>query len=95
MLRSAAERLPNVAAVRYHLGMVYAALGQNDLATENLTKAVDLAKDTDFPQAASARAVLSAMAALPKSGEQSGSPVVLPGVIPPADIETGERQPQG
>ncbi len=32
MLRSAADRLPDVPAVLYHLGVVYAALGQNDLA---------------------------------------------------------------
>jgi hypothetical protein len=81
-----------VAAVRYHLGIVYAALGENVLAVENLTKAIELGKAaSDFPQLERARAVVSAIGALPQSVRQS--PVVLPGIIPPA--ESDEDQPQG
>jgi cellulose synthase operon protein C len=44
-LEAAQEKLPNVAAVRYHLGMSYAATGQPDKATEQFQKALALEPD--------------------------------------------------
>ncbi len=44
-LESVQEKLPNVAAVRYHLGMSYAAIGQSDKATEQFRKALALEPD--------------------------------------------------
>ena len=36
LLKSAAEKLPKMTAVQYHLGMAYKALGETELATTNL-----------------------------------------------------------
>jgi len=48
-LEDAAAKLPNVALVRYHLGMSYLAAGQNAKATEEFTKARTLApNDADL-----------------------------------------------
>jgi tetratricopeptide (TPR) repeat protein len=44
-LEVAQEKLPNIAAVRYHLGMSYAAIGQSDKANEQLQKALALEPD--------------------------------------------------
>src|SRR5882672_7447030 len=42
MLETALEKLPNLAAVHYHLGMSYAAMDQSDKASEQLQKALAL-----------------------------------------------------
>lgn len=42
-LETAAAQLPNIALVHYHLGMVYLATGQDDKASEQFSKARDLA----------------------------------------------------
>jgi Flp pilus assembly protein TadD len=42
-LEDAAAKLPNVALVRYHLGMSYLAAGQNAKATDEFNKARSLA----------------------------------------------------
>jgi pentatricopeptide repeat protein len=42
MLETAQEKLPNLAAVHYHLGMSYAATGQSDKAAEQFQKALAL-----------------------------------------------------
>jgi tetratricopeptide (TPR) repeat protein len=44
-LEAAQEKLPNLAAVRYHLGMSYAAIGQSDKANEQFQKALALEPD--------------------------------------------------
>jgi len=44
-LETAQEKLPNLAAVHYHLGMSYAATGQSDKATEQFQKALALEPD--------------------------------------------------
>ncbi|MBR0697786.1 tetratricopeptide repeat protein [Bradyrhizobium lablabi] len=41
-LEPAAQKLPNLAAVHYHLGMSYAAAGMQDKAAEQLNKAMSL-----------------------------------------------------
>ena len=45
LLEEAASELPNLALVRYHLGMSYIATGQNEKAAEQFKKALDLAPD--------------------------------------------------
>jgi tetratricopeptide (TPR) repeat protein len=45
MLETALEKLPNLTAVHYHLGMSYAATGQSDKATEQFQKALTLEPD--------------------------------------------------
>jgi pentatricopeptide repeat protein len=45
ILETAQEKLPNSAAVRYHLGMGYAAIGQSDKAAEQFQKALALEPD--------------------------------------------------
>jgi cellulose synthase operon protein C len=45
MLETAQEKLPNSAAVHYHLGMSYAATGQSDKAAEQFQKALALEPD--------------------------------------------------
>ena len=48
-LEDAAAKLPNVALVRYHLGMSYLAAGQNAKATDEFNKARSLApNDADL-----------------------------------------------
>jgi cellulose synthase operon protein C len=44
-LETAQEKLPNLAAVQYHLGMSYAATGQSDKAAEHFQKALALEPD--------------------------------------------------
>jgi len=44
-LEKAAEKLPSLAAVHYHLGMSYAAAGQPDKSAEELKKALALEPD--------------------------------------------------
>lgn len=57
-LQPAAEKLPNIMLIQYHLGMAYAKSGVNDRAMEALTKAIELAGDEDSPQKAEALATL-------------------------------------
>jgi tetratricopeptide (TPR) repeat protein len=45
ILENAAAKLPNLAAVHYHLGMSYAAVGQPEKATEQLKMALTLEPD--------------------------------------------------
>jgi len=63
MLRPAAAALQNNALVRYHLGEVYAALGEKDLAREELESA--LGADPEFVHAARARELLVSLSAQP------------------------------
>ncbi len=95
MLRSAADRLPDVPAVLYHLGVVYAALGQKDLAIENLTRAVDLGGAAGFPQLANARSVLAEITQPLKEGERGEFPTRSPRALPPAIIQSNDQPPQG
>jgi tetratricopeptide (TPR) repeat protein len=59
LLKPAADKLPTIAAVQYHLGMAYAALGQNNQAVASLQKATTDAKVQPFPQLAKAQAELA------------------------------------
>ena len=43
LLEEAATELPNIALVRYHLGLTYVAVGDNAKAAEQLKKALELA----------------------------------------------------
>jgi Tfp pilus assembly protein PilF len=43
LLEDAAARLPNYALVRYHLGVTYQALGENEKAADQFKKARELA----------------------------------------------------
>src|SRR5713101_2532743 len=45
VLETAQEKLPNLAAVHYHLGMSYATTGQSDKAAEHFQKALALEPD--------------------------------------------------
>lgn len=60
-LQPAAERLPNIMLVQYHLGMAYAKAGVNDRAKEALEKAVELAGDEDSAQKTEAMATLEGL----------------------------------
>ena len=42
LLEEAATELPNVALIRYHLGVTYASTGDNAKAAEQLKKALEL-----------------------------------------------------
>lgn len=57
----AAEALPNMALVRYHLGRAYAAVGEVALARENLEAALTVSQA--FPKAESAREALASLPA--------------------------------
>jgi len=46
LVEEAAADLPNLAVVRYHLGMSYLATGQTDKGVQQLKKALDLAPAT-------------------------------------------------
>jgi tetratricopeptide (TPR) repeat protein len=97
-LEAAAEGLPDVPAVRYHLGMVYVALGQHDLATENLEKALELAKATDFPQLADARAALSRISSAPDGSKTNEAEPPAPSAsqpLRPLESGSGAPTPQG
>ena len=59
LLKTAADRLPAIAAVQYHLGMAYKALGQNELAANSLDRAVTVAGTAGFPQLDKAKAALA------------------------------------
>jgi Tfp pilus assembly protein PilF len=56
LLEDAIKANPNSAAMQYHLGMVYAKLGDKSNAAIHLKKAISLASDS--PAAKDARAAL-------------------------------------
>ena len=58
-LKEAAEKLPNQALVRYHLGMAYHKNGNRDLAKKELAEALKI--DPKFQGADEARATLNAL----------------------------------
>ncbi len=98
LLESAAQGLPNMPVVRYHLAMVYLALGQNDSALDNLEKALDLAKTTAFPQMADARSALSKIRSGSSMSGQIESAVPAPPSnkpLPQLNSGSGARPPQG
>jgi predicted Zn-dependent protease len=57
-LRKALERMPNQAVLHYHLGMIQLAQKNKTAAAASLTKAVELAKTTPFPQVTEAQKAL-------------------------------------
>jgi predicted Zn-dependent protease len=58
LLKSAADRLPQTAAVQYHLGMAYKELGRNDLALIKLKEAIAIVPPPEAGDLARARAAL-------------------------------------
>ena len=68
LLKSAVDKLPGLAAVQYHLGMAYKALGQKPLAVASLQKAVDAGKTQAFPQLDKAQSALQQLAASGPAG---------------------------
>jgi tetratricopeptide (TPR) repeat protein len=62
LFEEAAANLPNLATVRYHLGMSYVATGQLSKASEQLKKALDLSPDRELAD--------QIRAALQKAGQQ-------------------------
>ena len=58
-LKEAAEKLPNQALIRYHLGMAYYKNGNRDLAKKELIEALKI--NSGFQGAAEARATLDAL----------------------------------
>ena len=58
LLESAAEGLPSLPVIQYHLGMNYLAKEDNKLARKSFEKALELAGDTPFSQADEIRAAL-------------------------------------
>jgi tetratricopeptide (TPR) repeat protein len=67
LLRSAVDKEPNMAILRYHLGMSYKAEGKRDNAIRELDQAVTLGKTQQFPQIADAEKALSELRAMPKT----------------------------
>ncbi len=57
-LRTAANGLPDIGLVQFHLGMAYKGLGRNELAIASLQKANDLMKNSKSPQRDEVRKVL-------------------------------------
>lgn len=58
MLKEARDGAPKVPLIHYHLGKTYNALNLKELAKEELEKALELFKDTNFPQRSDAEKVL-------------------------------------
>ena len=74
------------------------ALGQHDLATENLEKALELAKATDFPQLADARAALSRISTAPDVSRMNEAEPPAPSAsqpLRPLESGSGAPTPQG
>jgi predicted Zn-dependent protease len=61
MLKEARDGTPNVPLVHYHLGRAYNAVNVKPLAKEELEKALELAKDAEFPQRDEAKKILKQM----------------------------------
>ena len=57
-LEPAAKGLPGDPLAQFHLGMTYLSLKQNDKARETLTRALEVAGDSDLPQFDTARDML-------------------------------------
>ena len=74
VLREAAPQLPDSATAQYHLGMAYAAIGQDALALEQLERALTLAEaGAPFPHRTRAEAELARLrAAAPPAPESDG-----------------------
>ena len=62
-LKTAAEKLPEVELVHYHLGMAYKELGRASLAIESLKRAMTLSDKKDFPQRKQAQLALDQLLA--------------------------------
>ncbi len=67
LLRSAVEKEPNMAILRYHLGMAHKAEGHRDRAIKELEKAVMLGTTQHFPQGKKAQEALAELRAMPKT----------------------------
>lgn len=65
-LKRAADGLPNVGVVHYHLGKAYKALGRNDLALGSLQHAATLTKDSEFNGKQDLLATLTELEAIAK-----------------------------
>ena len=61
MLKEARDGTPNAPLIRYHLGRAYNAVNVKPLAKEELEKALELAKDAEFPQRDEAKKILKQM----------------------------------
>lgn len=62
-LKPAAEALPDNPVVQYHIGVVYAALGEVELARQHLERVVQLTDETRFPHMPEVRAALAGLVA--------------------------------
>ncbi len=69
LLKTAAEQLPDLSIVHYHLGMAYIGLERPDLARESLENAIALAGEAKLPYVDSARKALSDIGSVPAQGE--------------------------
>ena len=67
LLRSAVDKEPDMAILRYHLGMSYKAEGNRDKAIRELERAVALGKSQQFPQMENAQKALAELRATPKT----------------------------
>ena len=76
-LEPAAQGLPNDPLVQYHLGMVQAELGRNELARASLSRALELADGRNLPQFAEAQAKLDSLGGPPVEGAAQ-DPVTAP-----------------
>lgn len=61
LLKTVADEVPDVAAIQYHRGMNQLALNNKEAARKSLQRAVELAKDSPFPQAEEARRTLQGL----------------------------------
>lgn len=61
LLKTVADEVPDIAAVQYHRGMNQLAQNDKEAARKSLQKAVDLAKQSPFPQSDEARRVLQGL----------------------------------
>ena len=64
-LEPAAAGLPDDALTQFHLGMVYAGLNRPEDARRQLTRALELAGDSPFPQFETARQTLATLPPAP------------------------------
>ncbi|MBO0332661.1 tetratricopeptide repeat protein [Sneathiella sp. CAU 1612] len=67
LLRSAVEKEPNMAILRYHLGMAYKAEGNRGKAIKELEQALALGKSQHFPENVDAEKALVELRAMPKT----------------------------
>lgn len=71
-LEAAADGLPEDPLVQYHLGMTYLALDRTEQARATLTRALEIAGDSDLPQFDRAREALAGLDEAPATGETTG-----------------------